>query len=80
MANIAALTATTLNHFGFNEPTCTYFNAIGLTMIVDLLTLPNDEIKKLFKRWPPTNPQDVPSGDEAAYAQVFIIPFLLHAS
>ena len=38
MANIAALTATTLDHFGFNEPTRTYFNAFGLTMIVDLLT------------------------------------------
>ena len=41
MANIAALTAA-LNHVGFDEPTRTYFNAIGLTMIVDLLTLPDD--------------------------------------
>ena len=76
MANIVVFSAT-LTRLGFNDPTRNYLNAHGLTTIDDLLTLPVDEIEKLFKHMASQKPRDtVPGNDEAAPAPVIMVPFL----
>ena len=80
MAHVVFFTAI-FTRLGFNEPTRNYLNAQGLTTIDDLVTLPVDEIDKLFKHMASQRPRDnVPGGNDAAPAPapapVIMIPFL----
>jgi hypothetical protein len=49
-------------------------------MIVDQLTLPDDEIEKLFKQRPPTNRTMCPAAMRLHMHRFFLVLFLLHAS
>ena len=77
-----AVFSATLTTIGFNEPTRTYLNSHGLSTIGDLLTLPIDEIDKLFKhmasqRFP--RPPAPPQGVAAADVEGIMFPYLIES-
>jgi hypothetical protein len=71
----AAFTAT-LTGIGFNEPTRTYLNAHGLSKVEDLLTLPLDEIDKLFKHMASQRPPRPTGAAAAADPEGIMFPYL----